>query len=158
MVAISLEKLGTITATLHEGRNLLPTDNNGKSDPYVKMELKYFDARHAQHEKANKRIKQSTIKKSTLSPKWNAETFDFEVFGESAYLVCTVFDSDVITADDAMGEFESAAPTSQAAAPCRSPSAAADLLKHRAVWSPSGRRAAHPSALAPRNPHAITSE
>ncbi|XP_069137876.1 LOW QUALITY PROTEIN: multiple C2 and transmembrane domain-containing protein 1-like [Argopecten irradians] len=81
---------GVVTIVLVEGRNLVPMDNNGYSDPYVKFRLgaeKY----------------KSKFKTKTLNPKW-LEQFDLRMYDDqSRNLEITVYDHDVTGRDDFMG-------------------------------------------------------
>ncbi|XP_050731196.1 multiple C2 and transmembrane domain-containing protein-like isoform X3 [Eriocheir sinensis] len=79
-----------VTIVLVEGKNLLPMDADGTSDPYVKFRL------------GNEKYK-SKADFHTLHPKW-LEQFDFHQFDEqSSNLEITVWDKDVRTKDDFMG-------------------------------------------------------
>ncbi|KAG0719232.1 Multiple C2 and transmembrane domain-containing protein 1 [Chionoecetes opilio] len=79
-----------VTIVLVEGKNLLPMDTDGTSDPYVKFRL------------GNEKYK-SKADLHTLHPKW-LEQFDFHQFEEqSQSLEITVWDKDVRTKDDFMG-------------------------------------------------------
>ncbi|XP_060062744.1 multiple C2 and transmembrane domain-containing protein 1-like [Ylistrum balloti] len=81
---------GVVTIVLVEGRNLVPMDNNGYSDPYVKFRLgaeKY----------------KSKFKTKTLNPTW-LEQFDLRMYDDqSRNLEITVYDHDVTGRDDFMG-------------------------------------------------------
>nr|XP_053641514.1 multiple C2 and transmembrane domain-containing protein-like isoform X3 [Cherax quadricarinatus] len=80
-----------VTIVLVEGKNLLPMDPDGTSDPYVKFRL------------GNEKYK-SKIELHTLSPKW-LEQFDFHLFeDQSQILEITVWDKDVRSKDDFMGK------------------------------------------------------
>ncbi|XP_021379603.1 multiple C2 and transmembrane domain-containing protein 1-like isoform X3 [Mizuhopecten yessoensis] len=81
---------GVVTIVLVEGRNLVPMDNNGYSDPYVKFRLgaeKY----------------KSKFKTKTLNPTW-LEQFDLRMYDDqSRNMEITVYDHDVTGRDDFMG-------------------------------------------------------
>ncbi|XP_033749601.1 multiple C2 and transmembrane domain-containing protein 1-like isoform X2 [Pecten maximus] len=81
---------GVVTIVLVEGRDLVPMDNNGYSDPYVKFRLgaeKY----------------KSKFKTKTLNPTW-LEQFDLRMYDDqSRSLEITVYDHDVTGRDDFMG-------------------------------------------------------
>ncbi|XP_069158238.1 multiple C2 and transmembrane domain-containing protein isoform X4 [Procambarus clarkii] len=80
-----------ITIVLVEGKNLLPMDPDGTSDPYVKFRL------------GNEKYK-SKIELHTLTPKW-LEQFDFHLFDDQSHsLEITVWDKDVRSKDDFMGK------------------------------------------------------
>ncbi|KAK8403176.1 hypothetical protein O3P69_000995 [Scylla paramamosain] len=79
-----------VTIVLVEGKNLLPMDADGTSDPYVKFRL------------GNEKYK-SKADQHTLNPKW-LEQFDFHQFeDQSQFLEITVWDKDVRSKDDFMG-------------------------------------------------------
>ncbi|XP_045134020.1 multiple C2 and transmembrane domain-containing protein-like isoform X3 [Portunus trituberculatus] len=79
-----------VTIVLVEGKNLLPMDADGTSDPYVKFRL------------GNEKYK-SKADLHTLNPKW-LEQFDFHQFeDQSQFLEITVWDKDVRSKDDFMG-------------------------------------------------------
>ncbi|XP_033633799.1 multiple C2 and transmembrane domain-containing protein 1-like isoform X2 [Asterias rubens] len=79
-----------ITITLLEGKNLIPMDDNGLSDPYVKFKIN------------NEKYKSKT-EKGTLNPKW-MEQFDLRLFeDQSNVLEISVWDKDVGSRDDIMG-------------------------------------------------------
>lgn len=73
-----------------EAKNLPPTDPNGLSDPYVKLQL------------GKQRFKTKVIKKS-LNPKWNEE-FSFRVEDLNEELVFCVMDEDKYFNDDFVGQ------------------------------------------------------
>ncbi|XP_066506952.1 multiple C2 and transmembrane domain-containing protein 1 isoform X2 [Hoplias malabaricus] len=80
----------TVSISLIEGRNLIPMDQNGLSDPYVKFKL------------GNEKYKSKTMSK-TLSPQWR-EQFDLHVFDEDGgILEISVWDKDTGKRDDFMG-------------------------------------------------------
>ncbi|KAG1658742.1 Multiple C2 and transmembrane domain-containing protein [Nymphon striatum] len=79
-----------ITIVLVEGQNLLPMDENGLSDPYVKFRL------------GNEKHKSKNASK-TLNPKW-CEQFELHVFTDQPRMLeVTVWDRDIHTKDDIMG-------------------------------------------------------
>lgn len=81
---------GVVTVVLVEGRGLLPKDDNGFSDPYVKFQL-------------GKERYKSKYKYKTLNPRW-LEQFDLYMYeDQSNHLEITVFDYDVSGRDDFMG-------------------------------------------------------
>uniref|UniRef100_A0A8C9T7C4 Multiple C2 and transmembrane domain containing 1 n=1 Tax=Scleropages formosus TaxID=113540 RepID=A0A8C9T7C4_SCLFO len=81
---------GIVSISLIEGRNLMPMDANGLSDPYVKFRLGY------------QKYKSKTMSK-TLSPQWR-EQFDFHLYDEHGGVVdITVWDRDARKRDDFMG-------------------------------------------------------
>uniref|UniRef100_H3D7T4 Multiple C2 and transmembrane domain containing 1 n=1 Tax=Tetraodon nigroviridis TaxID=99883 RepID=H3D7T4_TETNG len=81
---------GIVNIALIEGRNLIPMDPNGLSDPYVKFRL------------GNQKYKSKTVPK-TLSPQWR-EQFDLHLYEESGgVLEITVWDKDTGRRDDFIG-------------------------------------------------------
>ncbi|XP_072038092.1 multiple C2 and transmembrane domain-containing protein 1-like [Amphiura filiformis] len=81
---------GVVTMTLLEGKNLIPMDDNGLSDPYVKFKL------------GNEKYK-SRVEPKTLNPKW-MEQFDLHLYDDLASgLEISVWDKDVGSKDDIMG-------------------------------------------------------
>ncbi|XP_052794647.1 multiple C2 and transmembrane domain-containing protein 1-like isoform X2 [Mya arenaria] len=78
-----------VTVILVEGRDLIPMDDNGLSDPYVKFKL------------GNEKYK-SKHKYKTLCPRW-LEQFDLRMYqGQTSHLEMIVYDHDV-GRDDFMG-------------------------------------------------------
>ncbi|XP_028039029.1 BAI1-associated protein 3 [Bombyx mandarina] len=83
-------------------RDVIPLDPNGLSDPFVVLELlpkRLFPKAHEQS---------TNVQKKTLNPVWD-ECFEFAVSLEScrssqAALALSVWDRDVLTADDFAGE------------------------------------------------------
>ncbi|KAJ8304732.1 hypothetical protein KUTeg_018315 [Tegillarca granosa] len=89
---------GVVTIVLVEGRDLMPMDDNGFSDPYVKFRLgpEKYKSKH---------------KSKTLNPKW-LEQFDLRLFDDqNKQLELTVYDHDVTGKDDFMGSGTSGAET-----------------------------------------------
>ncbi|XP_033099875.1 multiple C2 and transmembrane domain-containing protein 1-like isoform X11 [Anneissia japonica] len=81
---------GVVTITLLEGRNLIPMDDNGLSDPYIKFKLG--------HEKYK-----SKVENKTLNPHW-MEQFDLHLYDDqSNILELSVWDKDVGARDEIMG-------------------------------------------------------
>ncbi|KAJ8400042.1 hypothetical protein AAFF_G00400810 [Aldrovandia affinis] len=81
---------GIVSISLIEGRNLLPMDTNGLSDPYVKFRL------------GHQKYKSKTMPK-TLNPQWR-EQFDFHLYEENGgVLEITVWDKDAGKRDDFIG-------------------------------------------------------
>uniref|UniRef100_A0AAR2JEK2 C2 domain-containing protein n=1 Tax=Pygocentrus nattereri TaxID=42514 RepID=A0AAR2JEK2_PYGNA len=79
-----------VSISLIEGRDLIPMDQNGLSDPYVKFKL------------GNEKYKSKTMSK-TLNPQWR-EHFDLHVFDEDGgVLEISVWDKDTGRRDDFMG-------------------------------------------------------
>ncbi|XP_022058555.2 multiple C2 and transmembrane domain-containing protein 1 isoform X2 [Acanthochromis polyacanthus] len=81
---------GIVSIALLEGRNLIPMDDNGLSDPYVKFRL------------GPQKYKSKTVPK-TLSPQWR-EQFDLHLYEETGgVLEITVWDRDTGRRDDFIG-------------------------------------------------------
>uniref|UniRef100_A0A8C6KHS6 Multiple C2 and transmembrane domain containing 1 n=1 Tax=Nothobranchius furzeri TaxID=105023 RepID=A0A8C6KHS6_NOTFU len=77
---------GIVSIALIEGRNLIPMDPNGLSDPYVKF-----------------RLGPQKYKSKTLSPQWR-EQFDLHLYEETGgVLEITVWDKDTGRRDDFIG-------------------------------------------------------
>lgn len=81
---------GIVSIALIEGRNLIPMDPNGLSDPYAKFRL------------GHQKYRSKTVPK-TLSPQWR-EQFDLHLYEESGgVLEITVWDKDTGRRDDFIG-------------------------------------------------------
>ncbi|KAL8566338.1 hypothetical protein ACOMHN_030538 [Nucella lapillus] len=81
---------GVVTIVLVEGIDLVPMDDNGLSDPYVKFRL--GSEKH-----------RSKYKSKTLNPRW-LEQFDLRIYNDQALqMEITVYDYDVRGRDDFMG-------------------------------------------------------
>ncbi|XP_056444156.1 multiple C2 and transmembrane domain-containing protein 1-like isoform X2 [Gadus chalcogrammus] len=81
---------GIVSIALIEGRDLIPMDPNGLSDPYVKFRL------------GSQKYRSKTISK-TLSPQWR-EQFDLHLYEETAgVLEISVWDKDTGRRDDFIG-------------------------------------------------------
>uniref|UniRef100_A0A8C1BHK1 Multiple C2 domains, transmembrane 1b n=1 Tax=Cyprinus carpio carpio TaxID=630221 RepID=A0A8C1BHK1_CYPCA len=82
---------GIVSIRLIEGRNLIPMDQNGLSDPYVKFKL------------GPQKYKSKTIPK-TLNPQWR-EQFDLHLYDEEGgILEISVWDKDIGMRDDFIGQ------------------------------------------------------
>lgn len=75
-----------------EAKNLPPTDPNGLSDPYVRLQL------------GKQKFRTKVIKKS-LNPKWDEE-FSFRVDDLNEELVISVMDEDKFLIDDFVGQLK----------------------------------------------------
>ncbi|XP_053734907.1 multiple C2 and transmembrane domain-containing protein 1-like isoform X3 [Synchiropus splendidus] len=81
---------GIANIALIEGRNLIPMDSNGLSDPYVKFRL------------GHQKYRSKTVSK-TLCPQWR-EQFDLHLYEETGgVLEITVWDRDTGRRDDFIG-------------------------------------------------------
>ncbi|XP_035524482.1 multiple C2 and transmembrane domain-containing protein 1 isoform X1 [Morone saxatilis] len=81
---------GIVSIALIEGRNLIPMDPNGLSDPYVKFRL------------GPQKYRSKTVPK-TLNPQWR-EQFDLHLYEETGgVLEITVWDRDTGRRDDFIG-------------------------------------------------------
>ncbi|KAM8872646.1 uncharacterized protein ACB058_004514 isoform 4-T5 [Synchiropus picturatus] len=86
---------GIANIALIEGRNLIPMDSNGLSDPYVKFRL------------GHQKYRSKTLSK-TLRPQWR-EQFDLHLYEETGgVLEITVWDRDTGRRDDFIGRRVSA--------------------------------------------------
>ncbi|XP_047735866.1 multiple C2 and transmembrane domain-containing protein isoform X2 [Hyalella azteca] len=80
-----------VNIILVEGRDLLPMDPDGFSDPYAKFRL------------GNEKFK-SKADARTLNPKW-LEQFDFHLYDDQTHILeVTVWDKDARSKDDFMGK------------------------------------------------------
>lgn len=109
-----------LTVTIHRARNLLPMDNNGFSDPFVKLCLienmannhrqrVFVTAKKLVSKKATGRnVQSTTIKWKTLNPEWNEEfAFATRLTDLMKLTLClTVWDKDFGKSNDYLGGLE----------------------------------------------------
>lgn len=74
--SVVVDYRGMMEVTVVSGQALLPKDVNGKSDPYVLLELK--DPGKASEKLSGKTAKKTKTITANLNPKWN-ESFDFKL-------------------------------------------------------------------------------
>ncbi|XP_037109838.1 synaptotagmin VIII [Syngnathus acus] len=87
-----------LTVVILEARNLKSTDLDGRSDPYVKVQLAL--------DKRKWKKKKTSVKKKTLNPYYN-EAFSFKVTMaqiQRVTLVISVWDHDLMTPNDPAGK------------------------------------------------------
>eukprot|EP01124_Arcella_intermedia_P009742 TRINITY_DN1635_c0_g1_i2.p1 TRINITY_DN1635_c0_g1~~TRINITY_DN1635_c0_g1_i2.p1 ORF type:complete len:1186 (+),score=442.50 TRINITY_DN1635_c0_g1_i2:50-3607(+) len=88
MKAAKIRPILIITAV--SGKNLAAKDDNGLSDPFMKITLRG-------------KTQQTKVVEETLNPEWN-ETFEFQVASEKDQLKFMVWDYDIGTIPDFLGE------------------------------------------------------
>ena len=100
---VSAKLRAQLIVTVHRGIELAAMDTNGKSDPYVRLELLDAEGRQL----AGSGVRESRVVKGDLNPRWDQEI----VFGgecpvcDAAGVQLTVLDKD-FRADDIIGEIE----------------------------------------------------
>nr|XP_022329862.1 tricalbin-3-like isoform X4 [Crassostrea virginica] len=75
-----------VDLTILQGKDLMPADRNGLSDPYCVILM------------GSKKVYKTSVKKNTLFPKWNEST-SFQVQEDSHLLEIFVYDKDMISKD-----------------------------------------------------------
>ncbi|CAM9674524.1 unnamed protein product, partial [Discosporangium mesarthrocarpum] len=98
--------IGTLYVKVIEARGLLPSDLNGRSDPYVNLCVsgRYLSQGH-QWPKSHRLHSRTRTIKATLSPKWDEE-FTIPVRRSGAILQIEVMDWDRNSPDDPLGWLE----------------------------------------------------
>eukprot|EP01104_Vermistella_antarctica_P010073 TRINITY_DN2658_c0_g1_i1.p1 TRINITY_DN2658_c0_g1~~TRINITY_DN2658_c0_g1_i1.p1 ORF type:complete len:857 (+),score=137.23 TRINITY_DN2658_c0_g1_i1:251-2821(+) len=85
-------KIANIRGVVKAGRNLMAADNNGKSDPFVRVYL------------GSKKIHTTNVVSNTLNPTWDS-TFETSLYSSSPTIVeIVVYDRDRTSADDFLGQ------------------------------------------------------
>eukprot|EP01064_Diplonema_japonicum_P013130 TRINITY_DN20539_c0_g2_i1.p1 TRINITY_DN20539_c0_g2~~TRINITY_DN20539_c0_g2_i1.p1 ORF type:complete len:923 (+),score=258.27 TRINITY_DN20539_c0_g2_i1:84-2852(+) len=84
---------GSLRIRVIEGRQMIPMDTTGYSDPFVKVKF--------QNEE-----KQTKVCARTLNPKWDAESFVFLHKNKVNKVTITVYDHDKVGSNDFMGMAE----------------------------------------------------
>ena len=90
---------GLLTVALIRGRNLLPADSNGLSDPFVQLQLG-----------TTAKPQKSRVISNTLDPVWGGDRFDWELSADGRpqdyRLELTVLDHDKLSANDTLGTLD----------------------------------------------------
>jgi len=84
------KKVGSIHIEVLEGRNLIPMDSDGQSDPYCVIIV-------------GEKKKKTKAVRHTLFPKWENEHYDFNVDKNLGSVIIEVYDWDRFSSDDRMG-------------------------------------------------------
>ncbi|KAF2069373.1 hypothetical protein CYY_009307 [Polysphondylium violaceum] len=84
------KKVGSIHIEVLEGRNLIPMDSDGQSDPYCVIIV-------------GEKKKKTKAVRHTLFPKWENEHYDFNIDKNLGSIVIEVYDWDRFSSDDRMG-------------------------------------------------------
>ncbi|KYQ90612.1 ankyrin repeat-containing protein [Tieghemostelium lacteum] len=82
--------IGVVSLEVLEGRNLIPMDSDGKSDPYCVFLV------------GDKKKKTKSVK-HTLNPKWENEAYEFQIDDKLQHFTIEVYDWDRFSSDDRMG-------------------------------------------------------
>ena len=102
IAAVSAKLRAQLIVTVHRGIELAAMDTNGKSDPYVRLEL--LDAEGQQL--AGSGVRESRVVKGDLNPRWIRRSSLAKCpVCDAAGVQLTVLDKD-FRADDIIGEIE----------------------------------------------------
>ncbi|EGG19762.1 ankyrin repeat-containing protein [Cavenderia fasciculata] len=82
--------LGTLHVSVMEGRNLIPMDSDGQSDPYCVVIV-------------GEKKKRTKAVRHKLNPKWENEHYEFTIDPTTHSLLVEVYDWDRFSSDDRMG-------------------------------------------------------
>lgn len=143
----------TLFVGVQQARRLPAADNNGLSDPYVILALIPSDREAAEAARVktvpgNKSVARTRTIKRTLNPSWNQE-FELKLSLESAMagatLMLRVYDWDLGSSDDALGEVvltelnrAKAAPKWYPLVPCTAPAQDSFSYPLRIATTPTG--------------------
>lgn len=90
------QSVGSLLVTVLRAEGLVGTDRGGTSDPFVELSL---------NQPGPVRRESTPVQKKTLNPSWTeGNTFRLPVCSEDAVLCCEVFDHDLTSRNDFLGE------------------------------------------------------